>query len=572
RTTMRYIEVNAAGVSISGFSREEILAAGPQDVLDTTAEALAAEYDAVIACSEQQPFQSWIRCKDGSRVPVEINRQALRSGDDWVIVSVSRDITERRETEVKLQQLAYYDTLTGLPNRRLFQESLQQSLEQADALGMQVVLMFLDVDNFKNVNDSLGHSVGDELLRQVGKRLLDCLYVRDHVGRLGGDEFAVSMLVEREASVALIVSRKIHKAFEAPFEIEGHVVHATVSIGITIYPLDTGAAASMMRFADLAMYSAKQAGRDTSRFYTAAMNQRVHDRLALESALRGALARGEFLLHYQPKICLRTGEWTGVEALLRWQRPGHGLVSPGEFVPALEATGLVVPVGDWVLDMACRQLKAWKDAGLRPLPIAVNVSALQLARRAQSAISDDAGGVDGSGSPAQSEPSGLPATAMAALQRNDIGPDLLEIEITESTVMTDAAHNVEVLRHLRALGIRLSVDDFGTGYSSLAYLRRLPLDALKIDGSFIRDLTADGDDAAITLAIIEMAHRLNLQVIAECVETDAQLQHLRAVGCDEVQGYYLARPMPVDVLEALWRSSGGRVAALGGDAAVPPPA
>lgn len=558
RTTMRYIEVNAAGVAISGYSREEILAMGPERVLDSTVEALAVEYDAVIACSEQQPFQGWVRCRDGTRVPVEINRQALRSGDDWVIVSVSRDITERRETETQLQQLAYYDTLTGLPNRRLFQESLQQSLEQADALGMQVVLMFLDVDNFKNVNDSLGHSVGDELLRQVGKRLLDCLYVRDHVGRLGGDEFAVSLLVTRDASVALIVARKIHQAFEAAFEIEGHVVHATVSIGITIYPLDTTVAASMMRFADLAMYSAKQAGRDTSRFYTAAMNQRVRDRLELESALRGALARGEFLLHYQPKVCLRTGIWTGVEALLRWERPGYGLVSPGEFVPALEATGLVVPVGDWVLDMACRQLKAWKQAGLRPLPIAVNVSALQLARRAQG-TSDDAAADDDARASAQAEPSGLPATAMAALQRNDIGPDLLEIEITESTVMTDAAHNVNVLQRLRALGIRLSVDDFGTGYSSLAYLRRLPLDALKIDGSFIRDLTADGDDAAITLAIIEMAHRLNLQVIAECVETDAQLQHLRAVGCDEAQGYHLARPMPIDALEALWRATGGRI-------------
>ena len=565
RTTMRYIEVNAAGVAISGFSREEILAMGPEHVLDSTAESLASEYDAVIACEERQPCQGWVMRRDGTRVPVEINRQAMRSDDDWIIVSVSRDVTERREAETRLEQLAYYDTLTGLPNRRLFQESLQQSLEQADALGMHVVLMFLDVDNFKNVNDSLGHAVGDELLRQVGKRLIDCLYVRDSVGRLGGDEFAVSLLVAREASVALIVARKIHQAFEAAFEIEGHVVHATVSIGITIYPLDTTTSASMMRFADLAMYSAKQAGRDTSRFYTAAMNQRVRDRLELEAALRGALARSEFLLHYQPKVCLRTGEWTGVEALLRWHRPGHGLVSPGDFVPALEATGLVVPVGNWVLDTACRQIKAWRDGGLGDLPVAVNVSALQLAHRALASASEEVAAGDAASdgdtrAPAPAEPSGLHATAMASLQRNDIGPDLLELEITESTVMTDAAHNVDVLRQLRALGIRLSVDDFGTGYSSLAYLRRLPLDALKIDGSFIRDLTADGDDAAITLAIIEMAHRLNLQVVAECVETDAQLQHLRAVGCDEAQGYFLARPMPVDALEALWRATGGRVA------------
>jgi EAL domain-containing protein (putative c-di-GMP-specific phosphodiesterase class I) len=283
------------------------------------------------------------------------------------------------------------------------------------------------------------------------------------------------------------------------------------------------------------------------------MNQRAHQKLQLESALRQAMTRGEFVLHYQPKVSLRSGRWTGVEALLRWHRPGHGLVAPADFIPVLEHTGLIVPVGAWVISAACRQLRDWERAGFGPVPIAVNVSAQQVARRNMLLPPQDAGGRVRVGT----DPGELWAATAACLEEHAVVAGQLEFELTESTVMGDAEHSVEMLERLKRLGIQVSVDDFGTGYSSLAYLRRFPLDAVKIDGAFIRDVTSNEDDASITLAIIGMAHRLNLQVIAECVETAEQLEFLRANGCDQAQGYFIARPMPVQELEELWRRTGG---------------
>ena len=308
-----------------------------------------------------------------------------------------------------------------------------------------------------------------------------------------------------------------------------------------------------MRYADLAMYEAKHGGRNAYRFYTESMNLRAHEKLQLESALRRALAHDEFELHYQPKVCLRTGRWTGVEALLRWHRPGHGLVAPADFIPVLEDTGLIVPVGAWVITAACRQLSEWQRMGFGPLPIAVNVSAQQVARRNTLLPSTEPGGHTRIGI----DPVELWSATAACMREHGVLAEQLEFELTESAVMGDAEHSVDMLARLKRLGIRVSVDDFGTGYSSLAYLRRFPLDAVKIDGAFIRDVTTDADDAAITLAIIGMAHRLNLQVIAECVETGEQLEFLRANGCDQAQGYYIARPMPVQELELLWRKTGG---------------
>ncbi|MBA3487790.1 MAG: EAL domain-containing protein [Lysobacter sp.] len=341
-------------------------------------------------------------------------------------------------------------------------------------------------------------------------------------------------------------------------ELEGHAARTTASIGITVYPTDTADLHSLVRYADLAMYEAKQAGRNAYRFYTEAMNLRAHEKRELESALREALAREEFVLYYQPKICLRTGRWTGVEALLRWHRPGHGLVAPGEFIPALEDSGLIVPVGAWVISAACRQLSQWRQAGLPPLPIAVNVSARQLAPQTLARPSPGPAG------PARSdtEANELWSSTAACLREFEVSSGQLEFELTESTLMGNAEHSAAMLRRLKDLGVHVSVDDFGTGYSSLAYLRSFPLDAVKIDGSFIRDVTSNAEDASITLAIIGMAHRLNLTVIAECVETAEQLEFLRANDCDQVQGYYLARPMPVQELEQLWRDSGGIVSAL----------
>jgi diguanylate cyclase (GGDEF)-like protein/PAS domain S-box-containing protein len=493
--------------------------------------------------------------KGRPRRVVVCNGRALvnRAGAKLGAVVAMHDITGRKETEQNLHQLAHFDSLTGLPNRRLFQESLKSAMTQADAQGWLVFLLFLDLDNFKDINDSLGHSVGDELLRQVGQRLLGCLRLRDTVGRLGGDEFGVILVTAGDPQIAARIADKIHDTLGLPFEVEGHTVSTTVSIGITVYPTDAADLHSLVRFADLAMYEAKQGGRNASRFYTETINLRAREKLELESALRQALVREEFVLHYQPKVSLRTGRWTGVEALLRWHRPGHGLVPPGEFISGLEDTGLIVPVGAWVVKAACRQLRDWKDAGIGPLPIAVNVSAQQVARKHLLLQSPGAGGRIRVGSDAVE----LWSTTAACLDVHGVTPGELEFELTESTVMADAEQSIEMLHRLKALGIQVSVDDFGTGYSSLAYLRRFPLDAIKIDGSFIRDVTDNVDDASITLAIIGIGHRLNLQVIAEGVETAEQLEFLRANGCDQAQGYYLARPMPVQQLEQLWRQTGG---------------
>ncbi|MCA1713772.1 MAG: EAL domain-containing protein, partial [Gammaproteobacteria bacterium] len=467
-----------------------------------------------------------------------------------------QDITEHKQAEQRLQQLAHFDALTGLPNRRLFQESLKSAMAQADAQGWLVFLLLLDLDNFKDINDSLGHAVGDELLRQVGQRLLGCLRLRDTVARLGGDEFGVILLTPSDPQLAVVIADKIQAALRAPFELEGHTVRTTVSIGITVYPTDAADQHSLVRYVDMAMYEAKQAGRNAYRFYTEAMNLRAHEKRELESALREALTREEFVLYYQPKVCLRSGRWTGVEALLRWHRPGHGLVSPVEFIPALEESGLIVPVGAWVISAACKQLHQWQQAGRPALPIAVNVSARQMVLAVKSPLEGNAPAGGGT----QANP--LWSATANCLRKYDVASGQLEFELTESTLMSDAEHSAAMLRQLKGLGVQISVDDFGTGYSSLAYLRRFPLDAVKIDGAFIRDLTSNADDAAITLAIIGMAHRLNLTVIAECVETAEQLEFLRANGCDQVQGYYLARPMPVRELEQLWRATGGIVPGL----------
>ncbi len=496
------------------------------------------------------PADGKVRVLHGrGHVIVDADGQVIR------IVGSGQDITERKENEQSLQQMAHFDALTGLPNRRLFQDSLKSAMAQADAQDWLLFLLFLDVDNFKDVNDSLGHAVGDELLNQVGQRLLGCLRLRDTVGRLGGDEFGVIVLTPSDARIAMIVADKIHAALRVPFELEGHLVNITVSIGITVYPNDTADLHSLVRYVDMAMYEAKQAGRNVSRFYTEAMNLRANEKRELESALREALARKEFVLHYQPKICLHSGRWIGVEALLRWHRPGHGLVAPAEFIPALEETGMIVPVGAWVITTACRQLRDWRLAGLVPLPIAVNVSAQQVGRENYPRMSPE----PGARRRAEAEPNELWSATANCLQVHEVLSGELEFELTESTLMSDAEQSVDMLRRLKALGIRISVDDFGTGYSSLAYLSRFPLDAVKIDGAFIRNINSNAEDAAITLAIIGMAHRLNLQVVAEGVETQGQLEFLRANGCDQAQGYHIARPMPVEELERQWRALGGGV-------------
>ncbi|HEY5801584.1 MAG TPA: EAL domain-containing protein, partial [Burkholderiaceae bacterium] len=430
-------------------------------------------------------------------------------------------------TVAQLMHLAHFDTLTGLPNRRLFYESLANTLTQARDNGWVIGVLFIDLDRFKNINDTLGHGIGDELLREFGNRLFHCLRNRDTIGRLGGDEFTVILVLPKGHQGAVTVANKIRESLRKPFDLRGHEINVTASIGITFFPDDGGDADTLLKYADTAMYRAKDAGRDTYRFFTAAMNAQAMAKLDLEYALRRALDNDEFVLHYQPKIEIATGHIVGAEALLRWNRPDHGLVFPGDFIPLLEETGLIARVGSWVIASACKQIADWQRSGVGAVHVSVNVSAMQF--------------FEGS----------LEADIVKAVAANGIDAGLLELELTETSLMSNVEDTIAALRNLKALGIRISIDDFGTGYSSLAYLKRFPIDTIKIDRAFIRDVTTDPDDAAIVLAIINMAHSLKLDVIAEGVETEQQLDYLRQHGCDQIQGYYFSRPVPAAMLEQI---------------------
>ncbi len=408
-------------------------------------------------------------------------------------------------------------------------------LAQAQRNNWSVGVLFVDLDRFKIINDTHGHAAGDDLLRQAAARMQACVRSSDTVGRLSGDEFAVMVSNLAKADDAGMVAQKIVEALAAPFDLSGQQAYISASIGIALYPSDGGDANTLIKNADTAMYRAKSQGRNGYQFYLPEMNERLHRRQQLEVKLRGALDRNEFLLHYQPKVSLTTGAITGFEALLRWQH-GDTLVPPAEFIGVLEETGLIVPVGDWILNAVCAQLKRWELDGIEPRPVAVNLSARQF------------------------QVKNLAGVVGRALRNNNVNPDLLKLELTESLLMNDAEESVQTLYHLKILGVQLSVDDFGTGYSSLAYLKRFPLDELKIDREFIRDAVSDPDDAAITVTIINLAQSLKLKVVAEGVETEGQLNFLRFHGCDEMQGYYFAKPMPADQCAVL----------LKGDKRLPP--
>jgi diguanylate cyclase (GGDEF)-like protein/PAS domain S-box-containing protein len=481
------------------------------------------------------------------------NGQALATpdGENIGAVVAMHDITERKLAEQRLVQLAHFDPLTGLPNRRQFYDSLRNAMAVAENRGWQVPILFLDLDRFKNINDTLGHVFGDELLRQVGQRVMECLRMRDTVGRLGGDEFGIILTTPSDPQYAASVSSKVIEALRRPFDLGGREVTVTTSIGITLYPSDSTDLDTLIRYADAAMYESKAAGRDTYRFYTAEMNVRALEKLDLESALRRALERDEFLLYYQPKIHIATGRCTGVEALLRWHRPGIGMVVPDDFIPALEETGLIVQVGGWAIDVACRQFAAWKSAGVHTPSIAVNISARQVVRAPLARDEPTAPAVTGDGVAESVE---LELAVAAAMRTHRIAAGELELELTETALMSNAEMNVRLLQRLKAQGVRISIDDFGTGYSSLAYLKRFPIDTIKIDRDFVRDITTDPDDAAIAIAVIGVAHSLKLKVVAEGVETAEQLAFLGAHGCDEAQGFYIASPMTADALARLFNA------------------
>jgi diguanylate cyclase (GGDEF)-like protein/PAS domain S-box-containing protein len=433
---------------------------------------------------------------------------------------IAEDITEWKAAEERLERLAHYDVLSGLPNRALFHDRLSQAIAHAGRHHWLLSVMFIDMDNFKKINDTLGHDCGDKLLQQVAGRLYRAVRAEDTVGRLGGDEFAVVLNALDHGEDANRVAQKIMAAFDEPFQIDQTELHVTVSIGITVYPDDGVDPGTLLKHADVAMYSAKAAGRNAFKFYSADMNAKAFDQLSVENSLRRALARNEFELHYQPKASVVTGALTGLEALLRWRHADRGMVSPVEFIPMLEDTGLILQVGEWVLEAVCSQLNEWASVGITGVCVAINLSARQFASK------------------------DLAQRFEAILDFYQVDPRCIELEITESALMTDPEAARRMLDYLKALGVRLAIDDFGTGYSSLAYLKRFPIDTLKIDASFVRDVTTDADDAIIARTVIAMAHNMRLTVVAEGVETAEQLAFLAEHGCDQYQGYYLSRPRP----------------------------
>ncbi|MFO1050470.1 MAG: EAL domain-containing protein [Geminicoccaceae bacterium] len=473
------------------------------------------------------PAELALRRRSGEIVPVEVEASIAELRERRMVVLVLRDLTGRQQTEETLRSLAYHDALTGLPNRLLFHDRLAQAIERARRARQLLTVMLIDLDRFKLINDSLGLVIGDQLIKGVADRLVQVLRKSDTVGRLGGDEFMVLLLGTNGAEAAARVAQKLLEVLRPPLQIEGHELTTSASMGIALFPHDGDDADALIKNAANALGRAKEQGRNHYQFYTEDMNAKAFERLMLESGLRKALEQGELVLHYQPKVSLADGAVTGVEALLRWVHPDFGVVPPAEFIPLAEETGLIVPIGAWVLRTACAQVHAWHRAGHAGLDLAVNISARQFQER-----------------------SFVPSVA-AALAETGFPAERIELELTESVIMRDALDVAQRLRELTALGIRLAVDDFGTGYSSLGYLRSFPIHALKIDRSFVRDIDRDPSSAALAQAIIAMAASLELQVVAEGVETRAQLEQLHGFGCRELQGYIFSKPLPPEELLAL---------------------
>lgn len=516
----RFKYVNPYMTRLFGFSAGEMLERmGPMDMVAPEQQAFIAEQmQARVAGISGHRYEITAVRKDGSVFPAMILGAPSVFDGRPASVGTLLDISSQKLAEQRIRELADYDVLTGLPNRRLLRERFVQLLAAAERDKTEIAVIFLDLDHFKRVNDSLGHSVGDELLCEVARRLDTVVRRIDTVARLGGDEFIFAMPGFHTAAAAE-VARRLVDVFARPFEVAGHELTVTPSLGISIYPHDGQDLETLLKNADTAMYRAKEIGRNNFQFYATEMNTATLDRLLMESNLRRALAQNELILQYQPLINLATGVVVGVEALIRWQHPELGMILPDNFIHVAEETGLINPIGDWVLCEACRQAKAWCDAGLPSLVMAVNVA------------------------PVQFRQPGFVEMVAGALASSGLDASLLELELTERTVMHDAEINLGTLSALHRMGVELSLDDFGTGYSSLAYLKRFPVSKLKIDRSFVHDLETDPDDWAIASTIVSMGRSLRMTVLAEGVETAEQLAQLRKMGCDMAQGYYFSSPI-----------------------------
>ncbi|MFI5089338.1 MAG: EAL domain-containing protein [Terriglobales bacterium] len=531
----RYLNVNPAFARIFGYDSPEEMLAGVSDASQLYVDP-SRHRELSLQLREQGKYENWEfqgYRKDGSKIWLQASTRAVRGADGSVLyyVGAAEDITEHKLLEEQVRYLAYFDALTGLPNRSLLQDRLAKALASARRRGEKVALLFLDLDRFKTINDSLGHSAGDLLLKEVAERLTKWAREQDTVARLGGDEFVVVLTGIKDVTGAAIAADRLIKEMSTEFTVQGHLLSATCSLGISVFPDHGRDGEALIKNADAAMYCAKENGRNNFQFFTPEMNSRAVERLTLESSLRLALEKKELFLVYQPQWDVATGKITGAEALLRWQHPRLGLVPPDKFIPIAENSGLIMPIGEWVLKTACAQARQWQDQGLPPLPVAVNVSAVQFRQES------------------------FPELIRRVLHETGLPAQYLELELTESLLLSSADVTLSVLQELKEMGVNLSIDDFGTGYSSLSYLKHLPVYKLKIDRSFVRDITVDPDDAAITGTIISMAKSLNLKVIAEGVENAEQMLFLQEHDCDEVQGYYFSRPLAVDDFSAKVRST-----------------
>jgi diguanylate cyclase (GGDEF)-like protein/PAS domain S-box-containing protein len=527
----RILSVNPAFCAITGYTEQEVLGQTSNFLRsDKHSPHFYEEIWNHVETDGSWIGEIWTRRKSGEDFPSWASISLVRNRDGGLAnyFSIFTDITERKQAEERIHHLAYYDELSGLPNRTLLYKLIDQALVEARRHRLHGALLFIDLNRFKPINDTLGHAVGDHLLRCVAERLRGAVRTADVVARLGGDEFVVALFDITQREHAAVVAQKILAALDPPFILDEHELKIGAAIGISVYPRDGLETESLLRMADIAMYRAKQTGPDGYAFYNHDMNQKALDRLKIETGLRHALENDELLLHYQPKVDIASGRIVGAEALVRWKHPERGMVSPGEFIPVAEESGLIMRISAWVLEAALKQASAWQAEGLPLTKVAVNLSARDFS-------------------------SDLADRVKAMLAQHDLLPAWLELEITEGMLTHSSEDVIAMMDALTAFGVALSLDDFGTGYSSLAYLKRFPIDTLKIDQSFVRGIPDDGNDCAIAGAIISMAQRLGHRVIAEGVETRAQLDFLRSLDCQEIQGYLFSPPVPPEKFAAMLR-------------------
>ena len=527
----RILRANRALCEMVGYSEDEII--GQDRLPYRSGEHPPVFYQRLWSTLLEKGIwegEIWNRRKNGELFPTWQTIVAVREGDapPSQFVSVTRDITEQRRSEQRIHRLAYFDNLTSLPNRELFFDRFEHAIAHAQRHRTEVALLFLDLDRFKNVNDTLGHPVGDRLLQAVASRLQHLVRGEDTIARLGGDEFTILLEAVTSRDGVAMVARKVVESLAQPFELDGRMLHIGTSVGISRYPDDGDDVTTLVKYADAAMYQAKAAGRNNYQFYAESMSSQYSERVAMEAHLHRAISNDEFLLHYQPQFSA-SGELAGVEALIRWEDPVMGLVSPARFIPLAEETGLIVVIGEWVLHTACRQMVRWQRRGAPPIRVSVNIAGPQITR------------------------GNIVETVARVLDETGLEAAALELEVTETFVMDRIDQAVDVLSRLRQLGVRIAIDDFGTGHSSLATLKRLPADTLKIDRAFVSDIPQDENDMAIARAILAMGRQLRLNTVAEGVETDAQRDFLRDEGCDLFQGFFFARPLPPDAVETLWQ-------------------